>query len=62
MDAGLVVSFQVTDGHNISTELVKMLVASSSIDGFPFVGAVPGRAGHFIAAGFTGHGMLSPPS
>lgn len=34
-------------------------VVSPSVDGFPFVGPVPGadRAGHFIAAGFGGHGM-----
>ncbi|KAH9214283.1 FAD dependent oxidoreductase, partial [Leptodontidium sp. 2 PMI_412] len=32
-------------------------VASSSIDGFPFVGAIPDRQGHFVAAGYTGHGM-----
>lgn len=28
-----------------------------SIDGFPFVGGLPNRDGHFVAAGFTGHGM-----
>ena len=27
-----------------------------SIDGFPFVGAVPEHEGQFLAAGFTGHG------
>ncbi|RMY23398.1 hypothetical protein D0867_02078 [Hortaea werneckii] len=32
-------------------------VETSSADSFPFVGAVPGREGHFIAAGFAGHGM-----
>lgn len=32
-------------------------IESSSIDSFPFVGAVPGRAGHVVAAGFNGHGM-----
>ncbi|KAF2252731.1 nucleotide-binding domain-containing protein, partial [Trematosphaeria pertusa] len=32
-------------------------VESSSADGFPFVGSVPERQGHFIAAGFAGHGM-----
>ncbi|KAH8597734.1 FAD dependent oxidoreductase-domain-containing protein [Bisporella sp. PMI_857] len=32
-------------------------VMSSSIDEFPFVGAVPLHDGHFLAAGFTGHGM-----
>lgn len=34
-------------------------IVSPSVDGFPFVGAVPGsdRDGHFIAAGFGGHGM-----
>lgn len=30
---------------------------TTSIDSFPFVGAVPKRPGHFIAAGFAGHGM-----
>ncbi|WVQ99100.1 hypothetical protein IAU59_006232 [Kwoniella sp. CBS 9459] len=32
-------------------------VYSSSIDSFPFVGSVPKNEGHFVAAGFTGHGM-----
>ncbi|OBT79094.1 hypothetical protein VF21_02492 [Pseudogymnoascus sp. 05NY08] len=32
-------------------------VMSSSIDEFPFVGAVPNHKGDFIAAGFSGHGM-----
>ncbi|PVH78497.1 FAD dependent oxidoreductase superfamily [Cadophora sp. DSE1049] len=32
-------------------------VTSSSIDNFPFVGAIPDQPGHFIAAGYTGHGM-----
>lgn len=32
-------------------------VESSSIDSFPFVGAVPNRPGHIVAAGFNGHGM-----
>ncbi|KAI5366417.1 Putative FAD dependent oxidoreductase, FAD/NAD(P)-binding domain superfamily [Septoria linicola] len=32
-------------------------IETSSIDSFPFVGPVPGREGHFIAAGFVGHGM-----
>ncbi|OCF61472.1 FAD dependent oxidoreductase superfamily protein [Kwoniella mangroviensis CBS 10435] len=32
-------------------------VYSSSIDSFPFVGPVPRRDGHFVAAGFAGHGM-----
>jgi hypothetical protein len=32
-------------------------VQSSSADGFPFVGSVPNRDGHYIAAGFAGHGM-----
>ncbi|KAH8660301.1 FAD dependent oxidoreductase-domain-containing protein [Xylariales sp. PMI_506] len=32
-------------------------IESSSADGFPFVGAVPNRDGHFVAAGFAGHGM-----
>ncbi|PSR77498.1 FAD dependent oxidoreductase superfamily [Coniella lustricola] len=32
-------------------------LTSPTADAFPFVGAVPGREGHFIAAGFGGHGM-----
>lgn len=32
---------------------------SSSVDEFPFVGAVPNRDGHFLAAGFTGHGSFA---
>lgn len=27
-----------------------------SIDAFPFVGDIPNRDGHFVAAGFSGHG------
>lgn len=34
-------------------------VESSSIDAFPFVGNVPNREGHFVAAGFSGHGISS---
>lgn len=34
-------------------------VTSSSVDGFPFVGAVPESEGHFLAAGFSGHGLFS---
>lgn len=30
---------------------------TSSADAFPFVGPVPNRDGHYIAAGFAGHGM-----
>ncbi|CAK3917417.1 FAD dependent oxidoreductase [Lecanosticta acicola] len=30
---------------------------TTSIDSFPFVGSVPNRVGHWIAAGFAGHGM-----
>lgn len=30
---------------------------TESADAFPFVGTVPQRPGHFIAAGFAGHGM-----
>ncbi|KAL6408827.1 FAD dependent oxidoreductase superfamily [Ilyonectria robusta] len=32
-------------------------VDSVSLDGFPFVGTMPSHSGHFIAAGFSGHGM-----
>jgi glycine/D-amino acid oxidase-like deaminating enzyme len=28
-----------------------------SDDGFPYVGAVPEKAGQYICAGFSGHGM-----
>ncbi|ORY67771.1 FAD dependent oxidoreductase-domain-containing protein [Pseudomassariella vexata] len=31
-------------------------IMSSSVDAFPFVGAVPDHDCHFIAAGYTGHG------
>lgn len=32
-------------------------ITSPTADAFPFVGAAPDREGHFIAAGFGGHGM-----
>lgn len=32
-------------------------VVAAVPDGFPFVGPAPARAGHFLAAGFGGHGM-----
>lgn len=32
-------------------------VTAPTADAFPFVGAVPAREGHFVAAGFGGHGM-----
>ncbi|KAF2630550.1 DAO-domain-containing protein [Macroventuria anomochaeta] len=32
-------------------------IETSSADSFPFVGPVPARNGHYIAAGFAGHGM-----
>jgi len=32
-------------------------VETWSADAFPFVGPVPNRPGHYIAAGFAGHGM-----
>lgn len=32
-------------------------VEATTSDAFPFVGPVPGREGHFVAAGFNGHGM-----
>lgn len=31
-------------------------VETESADSFPFIGPVPSREGHFIAAGFAGHG------
>jgi hypothetical protein len=37
----------VADPHTVET---------NSADMFPFIGSVPNRAGHFIAAGFAGHG------
>lgn len=32
-------------------------LVSPTADGFPFVGPAPGHEGHFLAAGFGGHGM-----
>lgn len=32
-------------------------IEATTSDSFPFVGPVPGREGHFLAAGFNGHGM-----
>jgi hypothetical protein len=32
------------------------IVTASSVDMFPFVGPVPNRKGHWMAAGFVGHG------
>lgn len=32
------------------------IVTASSVDMFPFVGAVPDKEGHWMAAGFVGHG------
>lgn len=32
-------------------------VVAPTADGFPFVGPAPARDGHFLAAGFGGHGM-----
>ena len=34
-----------------------MTVYGTSVDSYPFVGAVPHKPAHFMAAGFTGHGM-----
>ena len=36
----------------------RILVTASSVDMFPFVGPVPNREGHWMAAGFVGHGEL----
>lgn len=36
----------------------RILVTASSVDMFPFVGPVPKREGHWMAAGFVGHGEL----
>lgn len=36
----------------------RILVTASSVDMFPFVGPVPNREGHWMAAGFVGHGKL----
>lgn len=35
-------------------------VQTETADDFPFVGTVPQRPGHFIAAGFAGHGKSTP--
>lgn len=40
----------------LSCRLIKCIVDSMNIDGFPFVGAVPNRDGHLITPGFSGHG------
>jgi hypothetical protein len=32
-------------------------VEATTSDSFPFVGPIPNRNGHFVAAGFNGHGM-----
>lgn len=42
-------------GHRIAN---KPAVQTSSADMFPFIGAVPNREGHWIAAGFAGHGKI----
>ena len=38
-------------------EADNIAVQTSSADAFPFVGPVPNHDGHYIAAGFGGHGM-----
>jgi len=38
-------------------QLIASVVETWSADAFPFVGPVPNRPGHYIAAGFAGHGM-----
>jgi len=48
---GLLVAFQ---GLEACTD--KVAVESTSIDSFPFVGDIPNRDGHFVTAGFSGHG------
>lgn len=35
-------------------------VETNSADMFPFIGSVPHREGHWIAAGFAGHGEYLP--
>lgn len=40
-----------------SREADNTAVQTWSADEFPFVGPVPNRDGHYIAAGFSGHGM-----
>lgn len=37
--------------------LIQNTVQTATADAFPFIGPVPKRDGHFIAAGFAGHGM-----
>jgi hypothetical protein len=44
--------------YNANNNLSDLTVMSSSIDEFPFIGAVPNNDGHFLAAGFTGHGKF----
>lgn len=46
----------------INRSLTLLPVDSVSLDGFPFVGAMPSHAGHFVAAGFSGHGECLFPS
>jgi hypothetical protein len=52
--AGQVVGILMIQDLDACTD--KFTVYASSVDGFPFVGAVPNRNGHFVAAGFAGHG------
>jgi glycine/D-amino acid oxidase-like deaminating enzyme len=37
-------------------------IESESIDGLPFLGAVPGRSGLLVATGFSGHGFALAPA
>lgn len=45
----------VLDGMNVYSWIFSVM--GYSADGFPFVGSVPEKAGQFICAGFSGHGM-----
>lgn len=47
--------FLVYENRSLSMRAVD----SGSIDGFPFVGPIPGRNGQFLASGFTGHGKYA---
>lgn len=58
VDAGLVVR-RVAVFFKFDQKLTYipfLLVQTETADSFPFVGPVPHREGHFIAAGFAGHG------
>lgn len=49
--------FRGWEDSGASTDAVWTGIMGYSADGFPHVGAVPGKLGQFICAGFSGHGM-----